>query len=100
MTGALMKQLCVYIVANHRNGTIYTGVTSTLYHRAFEHREGLIDGFTTKYGCKLLVWYEAHDTMEAAILREKQIKAGSRQKKLGLIQALNPEWNDLYDTLI
>ena len=94
-----MKKPCVYIVASQRNGTIYTGVTSNLPRRAFEHQEGLVEGFTKKYGCKLLVWYEIHETMESAILREKQIKAGSREKKFGLIQTMNPEWNDLYNTL-
>ena len=91
-----MKQPCVYIVANHRNGTLYTGVTSNLPKRAFEHREG----FSAKYGCKILVWYELHATMIDAIAREKQIKAGSRKRKLALIEALNPDWNDPYDTLI
>ena len=95
-----MKQPCVYIVANKRHGTIYTGVTSDPPKRAFEHREGLVKGFSAKYGCKLLVWYELHDTMYEAISREKQIKAGSRAKKIALIEALNPDWNDLYDTLI
>jgi predicted GIY-YIG superfamily endonuclease len=94
-----MKQPCVYIVANRRNGTIYTGVTSNLPKRAFEHREGLVKGFSAKYGCKILVWYELHATMIDAITREKQIKAGSRAKKRALIEALNPNWNDLYDTL-
>jgi predicted GIY-YIG superfamily endonuclease len=95
-----MKQPCVYIMASKRNGTLYTGATSNLPRRAFEHREGLIDGFTRKYNCKLIVWYETHETMEAAIIREKQIKAGSRKKKLDLIQASNPDWDDLYPTLI
>ena len=95
-----MKQPCVYIVASKRLGTLYTGVTSDLPRRAYEHREGLVKGFTAKYGCKMLVWYEAHATMIDAITREKQIKAGSRTKKLALIEALNPEWKDLYDTLI
>ena len=95
-----MKQPCVYIVASQRNGTIYTGVTSNLPRRTFEHREGLIKGFTKKYNCKILVWYEIHETMESAILREKRIKAGNREKKLGLIQASNPAWDDLYGTLI
>ena len=95
-----MKQPCVYIVANKRNGTLYTGVTANLPRRAFEHREGLLKGFSAKYGCKILVWYELHQTMIDAIVREKQIKAGSRAKKLALIEALNPDWNDLYDTLI
>jgi predicted GIY-YIG superfamily endonuclease len=95
-----MKQPCVYIVANRRNGTPYTGVTSNLPRRAFEHREGLVQGFSAKYGCKILVWYELHATMIDAIAREKQIKAGSRAKKLALIEALNPDWSDLYDTLV
>ena len=95
-----MKQPCVYIVANKRHGTIYTGVTSDPPRRAYEHREGLVKGFTAKYGCKLLVWYELHETMIDAIAREKQIKAGNRAKKIALIESLNPEWKDLYDTLI
>jgi putative endonuclease len=80
-----VKQPCVYIMANQRNGTLYTGVTSDLARRGFEHREGLIPGFTRRYGCKLLVWYERYERMDEAIAREKQIKAGSRQKKLLLI---------------
>ena len=95
-----MKQPCVYIMANKRNGTLYTGVTSNLPKRAFEHREGLVVGFSKKYGCKMLVWYEVHETMIEAITREKQIKAGSRAKKLALIEALNPAWNDLYESLV
>jgi predicted GIY-YIG superfamily endonuclease len=95
-----MKQPCVYIVASKRHGTLYTGVTSNLPRRAFEHREGLLKGFSAKYGCKILVWYELHGSMIEAITREKQIKAGSRAKKLALIEALNPDWKDLYDTLI
>jgi putative endonuclease len=95
-----MKQPCVYIVANKRRGTLYTGVTANLPRRAFEHREGLIKGFTAKYGCKILVWYELHETMIEAITREKQIKAGSRAKRIALMDALNPEWDDLYETLV
>src|SRR5262249_25445989 len=95
-----MKQPCVYIIANKRNGTLYTGVTSDLPKRTFEHREGLIPGFSGKYGCKILVWYEVHESMVEAITREKQIKAGSRKKKLELIETLNPEWNDLYESII
>ena len=94
-----MKQPCVYIMANSRNGTLYTGVTSNLPGRAFQHREGLVKGFTKKYGCKLLVWFELHESMYDAIVREKQIKAGSRAKKLALIEALNPRWQDLYEDL-
>ena len=95
-----MKQPCVYIVANKRHGTLYTGVTANPPRRAYEHREGLVKGFTAKYGCKVLVWYELHSTMLDAIAREKQIKAGSRAKKIALIESLNPEWKDLYETLI
>ena len=92
-----MKQPAVYIMANKRNGTLYTGVTSNLVQRAYQHRNGLVDGHTKRYGCKLLVWFEMAETMEAAIGREKQIKAGSRGKKLALIEAMNPDWKDLYD---
>jgi predicted GIY-YIG superfamily endonuclease len=95
-----MKQPCVYIVASRRNGTLYTGVTSNLPKRAFEHREGLVAGFSRQHGCKFLVWYELHDSMIEAITREKQIKAGSRAKKLALIENLNPSWKDLYGDLI
>ena len=94
-----MKQPAVYTVASQRNGTIYTGVTSNLPQRVWQHREGIADGFTTKHGCKLLVWFEPHETMESAILREKQIKAGSRAKKVALIEAANPQWRDLYPEL-
>jgi predicted GIY-YIG superfamily endonuclease len=94
-----MKQPCVYIMASKRNGTLYTGVTANLPKRAYEHREGVMKGFSKKYGCKMLVWYEVHESMIEAITREKQIKAGSRAKKLALIEALNPEWNDLYESL-
>jgi putative endonuclease len=95
-----MKQPCVYIMASRRNGTLYTGVTSNLPKRAFEHREALVAGFSRKHSCKLLVWYELHDSMIEAITREKQIKAGSRAKKLALIESLNPGWKDLYSDLI
>jgi len=94
-----MKLPAVYIMANKRNGTLYTGVTSNLVQRAWQHREGLLPGFTTRYGCKLLVWYERHDDMTSAIEREKQIKAGSRRKKLALIEGSNPDWRDLYEGL-
>ena len=95
-----MKQPAIYIMANKRNGTLYTGVTSNLVQRAYQHREGLIDGFTTRYGCKTLVWFEAAHDMEGAIAREKQIKGGSRAKKLKLIEASNPDWRDLYSAII
>jgi putative endonuclease len=86
-------------MASQRNGTLYTGVTSDLLQRAWQHREGLLPGFTARYGCKLLVWYERHDNMTSAIEREKQIKAGPRKKKLALIEASNPGWRDLYEGL-
>jgi predicted GIY-YIG superfamily endonuclease len=95
-----VKQPCVYIMANRRNGTLYTGVTSNPPKRVFEHREGLVKGFSKKYDCKILVWYELHESMYEAISREKQIKAGSRAKKLALIESLNPYWKDLYETLL
>ncbi|UYO45446.1 GIY-YIG nuclease family protein [Rhodopseudomonas palustris] len=95
-----MKQPYVYLVASRRNGTLYVGVTSDFPKRVYEHREGLVDGFTKKYGCRLLVWYELHETMLEAITREKQIKAGNRAKKVALIEGLNPEWQDLFDRLI
>lgn len=94
-----MKQPAVYIMASKRNGTLYTGVTSNLPQRVWQHREGLLPGFTQKYGCKMLVWYEAHTEMVYAIAREKQIKGGSRKKKLKLIETLNPDWSDLYEEL-
>ena len=94
-----MKQPAVYIMASRKYGTIYTGVTSNLPQRAWQHREGTADGFTRRYGCKRLVWFEPHETMESAILREKQIKAGSRAKKEALIKAMNPDWRDLYADL-
>jgi len=95
-----MKQPAVYIMASRRNGTLYTGVTSDLVQRAYEHREGLIPGFTSRYGCKLLVWYEVHHSMENAILREKQVKGASRKKKLALIESANAAWRDLYEDLL
>ena len=91
-----MKQPAVYIMTNGRQGTLYVGVTSDLVRRAWEHRVGAVPGFTTRYSCKLLVWFEAHEDMAAAIAREKQIKGGSRAKKIALIEALNSAWRDLY----
>ena len=84
-----------YIVASARNGTIYTGVTSDLVKRAYQHRHGLLDGFSSKYGCKLLVWDEQHETIESAIVREKQIKDWQRKWKLELIEKANSGWRDL-----
>jgi putative endonuclease len=94
-----MKQPFVYIMASQRNGTLYTGVTADPLRRVHQHRSRLIAGFSSRYGCTLLVWYERHDEMPAAIAREKQLKAGSRRRKLALIEAMNPTWRDLYDDL-
>lgn len=87
-------------MANRRNGTIYTGVTSNLVKRAYEHREGVIKGFSKSYNGKILMFYELHETMESAILREKQIKGGSRRHKVDLIEAMNPLCLDLYKEII
>ena len=86
-------------MANRTNGAVYTGVTSNLSARAWQHRTSAADGFTSRYGCKLLVWFEMHATMECAILREKQIKGGSRAAKLRLIERDNPDWDDLFETI-
>ncbi len=94
-----MRAPAVYIMASGRNGTLYPGVTANLARRVYEHREALRPDFTRRYGCKLLVWYEGYPTMTDAIAREKQIKAGSRTKKLALIEAMNPDWRDLYPGL-
>jgi putative endonuclease len=94
-----MGRPCVYIVASRRNGTLYEGVTSDIGRRASEHRTGAVEGFTKRYGCKSLVWYEPYVRMDEAIAREKQVKAGSRVKKLALIETMNPDWADLYETL-
>ena len=96
----LNRQPAVYIMASERNGTLYTGVTSDLIKRVYQHKEGAADGFTKKYECKQLVYYEQFEDMITAIEREKQIKAGSRKKKLIMIESINPEWQDLYETLL
>jgi len=95
-----MKQPVVYIITNKKNGTLYTGVTSNLVKRIYEHKDGALKGFTKKYDCKMLVFYQIHETMESAITEEKRIKAGSRKKKLQLIETMNPEWQDLYNDII
>jgi putative endonuclease len=94
------KRPCVCILANRRNGTLYTGVTSDLVKRVYEHKNGLADGFTKKYGVHELVYFEMHADMTAAITREKQIKKWNRAWKLELIEKDNPEWKDLYETII
>ena len=95
-----MKQPAIYILASKRNGTLYTGVTSNLLQRTAQHKSGAFDGFSKDYGCNLLVHYELYEDMQTAITREKQIKAGSRKKKLVLIENTNPEWDDLYETIV
>lgn len=94
-----MKNPVVYMMTNQRDGVLYIGVTSNLQRRVYEHRYGLLSGFTKKYKCKLLVYYEIHETMESAIVREKQLKAGSRKKKRQLLEGLNPDWVDLYESI-
>ena len=89
----------VYMMANRRNGTIYTGVSSDLIARVYAHREGLIEGFTKRHGCKLLVWFERHEDLQEARRRELQIKEWKRAWKIRLIEERNLEWNDLYPTL-
>jgi putative endonuclease len=92
--------IAVYIVASGKYGTIYIGVTSNLARRAYEHREGLIPGFTKIYGCKRLVWYETFESITAAIQREKTMKHWIRDWKTNLIDEENPDWNDLYGSWI
>ena len=94
-----MKHPCVYILASERKGTLYVGVTSNLPGRVWQHKNDVLEGFTRKYQVHDLVWYEAHDTMESAIGREKQLKAGSRARKIALIEAMNPAWRDLFDDI-
>jgi putative endonuclease len=86
-------------MASARNGTLYLGVTSDLPGRAYQHRNGLVDGFSKEHGCKLLVWYEAYDDLDAARLRELQMKKWKRAWKIELIEQHNPQWKDLYETL-
>jgi putative endonuclease len=95
-----MKAGYVYIMASGRNGTLYIGVTSDLVKRAWEHRSGVVGGFIRKHGCKLLVWYEAHEDSRQARLRELQMKKWKRLWKLSEIEEMNPDWQDLYPTLV
>jgi putative endonuclease len=86
----------VYMMANRKHGALYTGVTSDLLRRVYEHREGVVEGFTETHGCKRLVWYEVHERIEAAIMREKAIKKWLRRWKEELIEGMNPDWRDLW----
>jgi putative endonuclease len=94
--GNLHMQYSVYIMTNIRKNVLYVGVTNNLRKRIYEHKEKLIDGFTKKYNVNTLVYYEVTDNVNSAIQREKQIKGGSRNKKIQLIESVNPLWNDLY----
>ena len=89
----------VYIVASQKNGTIYIGSTDDLARRIYEHKEKARPGFTSRYGCDRLVWYEVHDSRESAFLRERRLKEWRRSWKLMLIEERNPDWLDLYETL-
>jgi putative endonuclease len=91
-----MKRPAIYIMTNKPNGTLYTGVTSNLVQRVFQHKNGIIPGFTDRYKCKKLVYYEFFNDMGNAILREKKLKGGPRKQKVSLIESINPEWVDLY----
>jgi putative endonuclease len=95
-----MKQPAVYILASKRNGTLYIGVTSNLVKRTWEHKNDLVEGFTRRYKVHLLVWYEIHASMEAAIIREKRLKRWKRDWKLNLIEGSNPAWRDLYADIV
>jgi putative endonuclease len=93
------KQPAVYILASKRNGTLYIGATSDLIKRVWEHKNGMVEGFTKRYSVHRLVWYEMHESIESAITREKRIKEWKRTWKLELIESANPEWEDLYFTI-
>ena len=92
-------QYYVYILTNREFGTFYVGVTNNLIRRVYEHRNKLVDGFTKKYNLTRLVYYECHDSVEAAIAREKTIKRWPREFKINAIQAMNPDWKDLYEAI-
>jgi putative endonuclease len=94
------KRPVVYIMASRYRGTLYVGVTSSLYNRVLLHKTGDLAGFTSKYGVKTLVWYENHATMEDAIRRESQMKAWKRAWKIELIEKLNPHWADLHERIV
>ena len=94
------KQPVVYILASKRNGTLYIGVTSELVKRIWEHKNNMVAGFTKRYSVHQLAWYELHESMESAILREKRLKGWKRSWKLNLIESTNKDWQDLYDTIV
>jgi putative endonuclease len=90
----------VHIVASRRNGTLYTGMTDDLVKRIWQHRNSVVPGFTAKYGVKMLVWYEVHESREAALTRERQIKKWNRAWKLHIIEQMNPSWRDLWEDIV
>ncbi|MFN2365085.1 MAG: GIY-YIG nuclease family protein [Desulfurivibrionaceae bacterium] len=94
------KQPAVYILASKRNGTLYTGVTSNLVKRIWEHKNDFVEGFSKRYTLHHLVWYEVYETMESAIQREKRVKGWKRAWKMKLIERLNPDWHDLYHKIL
>ena len=93
------RRPCVYILASRRNGTVYIGVASNLPQRAWQHKQGLVEGFTRTYGVHSLVWYEQHETMASAIGREKALKKWAHAWKVALVEESNPGWRDLYDEI-
>ena len=96
----MIKQPAVYVLASERNGTLYIGVTSDLVKRVWEHKNNLVEGFTKRYSVHHLVWYELHESMNSAIEQEKKMKEWERAWKIRLIEENNPNWNDLYDSII
>jgi putative endonuclease len=94
------RQPCVYILASRRNGTLYAGVTSNLHARVWQHRNDVVEGFSSRYRVHDLVWFEVHETMESAIGREKVIKEWKRAWKVDLIETSNPYWRDLYPEIL
>ena len=94
------KQPAVYILASKRNGTLYIGATSDVVKRIWEHKNNLVKGFTARYSVHQLVWYEIHESMESAIQREKRLKEWKRDWKMELIEKTNPDWQDLYYTIV
>ena len=94
------KQPCVYILSSKRNGTLYVGVTSNLVRRVYEHKKHLVAGITKRSGLTRLVWYETHETMESAIMREKQLKKWNRSWKIHLIESQNRNWEDLFQRIL
>ena len=93
-------QPTTYIMASEKRGTLYIGVTSNLIQRVWQHKEGIAEGFSQRYGTKSLVYFEQHESMESAILREKQMKKWRRQWKLNLIAEQNPDWDDLWESIL